>query len=105
MEKLKNEQEISVIVMKPIAYTKCAIGQDWYKNELEIRFVPSDCYPDYMDVNRYIMNEIDGHELNIEDVVSLVYEFLSDTYLPLDLTVTDHIKGCKTHFDVDVVKY
>ena len=51
MTKLENKQKITFITMKPVAYTKCAIGQDWYKNELEIRFVPRDCYPDYMEVN------------------------------------------------------
>lgn len=105
MTKIKNEQRIGRIAMYPIAYTKCVIGGDWYKNELEIEFVPADCYPDYMDVNDYIMQEIDGQELNIEDVVDKVYQYLQVNYEPQSLVVIDHIKGCKTHFDVDVIKY
>lgn len=89
--------------MKPVAYTKCAIGQDWYKNEMEITFLPADCYPDYMEVNQFIMGEVDGQEFNIEDVVQRVYEFLMK-YDPKRLKVEDHIRGCKTHFDVDVIK-
>ena len=105
MNKIKNTQLINKIIMHPVAYTKCVIGQDWYKNELEIQFIPGDCYPDYMEVNDYIMQEIDGAEMNIEDVVDKVYSYLMDNYIPDVLIVTNHIKGCKTHFDVDVTKY
>lgn len=105
MTKIENVQQIDKIIMHPTAYTKCIIGQDWYKNELEIEFVPGDYYPDYMDVDRFIMEEIDGAELNIEDVVDKIYTFLRSEYQPQVLIVTDHIRGCKTHFNVDVVKY
>lgn len=104
MEKLKNTQGISMIIMHPVAYTKCQIGQDWYKNEFEISFAPGDIYPDYMEVKDWIMENIDGKELNIEDVVDKIYSFIQDEYAPKDLEVTDDIKGCKTHFDVTVIK-
>ena len=105
MTKLENKQKITFITMKPVAYTKCAIGQDWYKNELEIRFVPRDCYPDYMEVNEWIMTNIDGKEFNIEDVVDVIYNFLKETYQPADLSIINNIIDCKTHFDVIVEKY
>lgn len=105
MKKIENKQNISKIIMKPTAYTKCVIGQDWYKNEFDIEFIPGDYYPDYMDVNSYIMQEIDGAELNIEDAVEKIYDFLRENYEPQVLVITDHIEGCKTHFDVDVVKF
>lgn len=104
MNKIKNTQGISKIIMKPVAYTKCVIGQDWYKNELEIIFVPDNYYPDYMDVNKWIMTNIDGKELNIEDVIDRIYNFLIDEYNPESLTVKNSITGCKTHFDVIVEK-
>lgn len=104
MKKLKNKQGITLITMKPVAYTKCAIGQDWYKNEFEIMFEPNGYYPDYMEVNEWIMTEIDGKEFNIEDVVDAIYSFLMETYQPKDLKVIDRIIGCKTHFDVIVEK-
>lgn len=104
MKKIENNQRIAKITMKPTAYTKCEIGQDWYKNELEIIFQPRKCYPDYMEVNEWIMKNIDGQEMNIEDVVSRVWEYLANTYEPMVLIVRDYIKGCKTHFDVIVEK-
>lgn len=104
MNKIRNTQNISKITMRPVAYTKCKIGQDWYRNELEIIFIPSDCYPDYMEVNDWVMNNIDGEELNIEDVVDIIYHFLQETYHPSSLKIFDNIIGCKTHFDVIVEK-
>jgi len=104
MNKIKNTQKINKIIMKPMAYTKCAIGQDWYKNELEIVFVPALCYPDYIEVNEWIMEHIDGKELNIEDVIDYIYKFLTEEYQPQSLTIKNNIAGCKTHFDVIVEK-
>ena len=103
MNKLENKQRITEIIMKPIAFTKCEIGKDWYKNEMEIIFTPGIYYPDYIEVNDFVMKEIDGKELNIEDVVKEIFDLLS-SYEPVHLKVIDHIKGCKTHFDVDVIK-
>ena len=104
MKRIKNEQEIKKITMCPTAYTKCVIGQDWYKNELEIDFVPDLWYPDYIEVDQWIMEEIDGHEFNIEDVVDMIYKKLNVEFYPKSIKVTNHIKGCKTHFDVIVSK-
>lgn len=101
--KQDNTQKITEIVMKPTACTFCKLGQDWYNNNLEITFTPDKYYPDYMDVQKYIMDEIDGHEMNIEDVVENVYSYMQ-IYEPKTLKVVDHVHGCKTHFDVDVTK-
>ncbi len=104
IKKIENTQNIKSITMMPVAYTKCAIGQDWYKNELTIYFTPDQCYPDYMEVNEWIMKNIDGKEFNIEDVVNEVYKFLMENYHPMELHIDDHINGCRTHFDVIVSK-
>lgn len=104
MTRIENRQEILTITMKPVAFTKCQIGQDWYKNELEIVFWPDRCYPDYMEVEAWIMENIDGHELNIEDVVEKVYNFLDSEYKPKSLSIVDNVKGNKVHFDVIVEK-
>lgn len=103
MMKLNNSECIKQIIMRPVAYTKCRIGGDWYKNELVIKFVPEDFYPDYMEVNRFIMDHIDGKELNIEEVVALVRDMLYNEYNPKRVVVVDHVRGCKTHFDVTVI--
>lgn len=101
MTKLQNKENVTQIIMKPTAYTKCVIGQDWYKCSFEVIFAPDKYYPDYMEVNDFIMGNIDGKELNIEEATKLLYDHLKE-YEPKDISVTNHIVGCKTHFDVDV---
>ena len=101
MTKIENKENVTKITMMPTAYTKCKIGQDWYKCQFECCFLPGDCYPDYMEVNAYIMDEIDGKELNIEEAARMLYDFLMQ-YAPEYLKVVNHIRDCKTHFDVDV---
>lgn len=101
---IENTQEITMIIMKPTAITKCQIGQDWYKNELEITMLPDETYPDYMKVQGWVMTNIDGKELNIEDVVEKVFRYVSETYKPKQLRVTDNVTGNKVHFDVVVIK-
>lgn len=101
--KLENTQKIKKIIMKPKACTRCVLGGDWYTNELEIAFEPGAYYPDYMDVQAWIMENIDGKDLNIEDVAEMVHDYMMG-YEPENVEVTDHIKGAKTHFDVSVTK-
>lgn len=101
MNMIPNKEKVSRIIMKPTAFTKCKIGQDWYKSIFEVEFIPGDCYPDYIEVNRFVMEHIDGKELNIEEATEILRDFLS-CYNPKNLIVTNHIIGCKTHFDVDV---
>lgn len=101
---IANAQNIEKITMYPRAQTKCRIGGDWYTNDLEIEFTPDGAYPDYMDVNKWVMENIDGKDLNIEEVVSIIYAYLQDTYKPKKLHIVNYISGCKTHFDVMVEK-
>lgn len=103
INKIKNTQGITKIVMRPTAYTICQLGGDFYKSKLEITFEPNEYYPDYMEVNKFISSEIDGKYANIEDVVESIYDFLQ-LYEPKKITVVNHVTDCRTHFDVDVVK-
>ena len=101
MVKLENRENVAKITMYPTAYTKCKIGQDWYKCSFEVHFEPDSCYPDYMTVNKFVMDYIDGKELNIEEAARMLYGHLL-LYEPKSLKVINHIRDCKTHFDVDV---
>ena len=100
--KIENKEAVSKIIMFPTAIVKCQIGQDWYKCQFEVTFVPRDCYPDYIEVNEFVKEEIDGQELNIEQAAKILRDFLVENYAPEEIEVCNHIKGCKTHFDVDV---
>lgn len=102
--KIKNEEKIKKITMMPTVITKCRIGQDWFKNKLEIVFYPNRYYPDYMEVEDWLMKNIDGKELNIEGVIDEVYKYFIDTYDPKEIHITDIVRGNKVHFDVIVEK-
>ena len=101
---LTNREGISRIVMRPQAICKCQIGQDWYKNAFDVEFVPGDCYPDYMEVLRWIEDHLSGKELNIEMAVQKLFDYLDGTYDPLSLCVTSKVDDAITHFPVEVTK-
>lgn len=101
MNKLSNIEKVHEIIMKPTACVKCQIGQDWYQCHFEAIFIPGEYYPDYMEVQDYIMREIDGKELNIEQAAIMLKEYLLK-YEPQEVKIINHITGCKSHFDVDV---
>ena len=102
VDKIKNNEGVTKIIMKPTAFVKCKIGQDWYKCEFLVEFIPGEYYPDYMQVNSFVMEEIDGEEMNIEEAAKALKDFLLQ-YEPERLSITNSIHGCKTHFDVDVI--
>ena len=104
MNKIKNEQRIKKIRMFPDAYTRCELGGDFYKNQMEIEFTPDEFYPDYTEVQNWIMENIDGKTLNIEDVVGEIYSFLDYGYSPEELHIINRVSNCRTHFDVIVEK-
>lgn len=104
MEKIENNQKIKEIIMYPETFTICEIGGDFYKNNLEIKFIPDKYYPDYMKVQEWIIKNIDGKKLNIEDVVDSIYNYLIEHYTPKNLKIIDRVTYCKTHFDVTVIK-
>lgn len=101
MNRIKNVEAVQTITLFPTAYTKCQIGQDWFLNEFEVRFIPDKYYPDYMEVDAFIQENIEGKEMNIEKAVKTLKDFLLK-YEPVRVDITDHIRKCKTHFNVDV---
>lgn len=102
MKRLGNIENVKKIVMRPTACVKCQLGQDWYKCDFEVEFEPAGYYPDYMEVEKFVENYIDGKDLNIEQAARLLCDFLKEAYEPKNVTVCNHVRGCKTHFDVDV---
>lgn len=98
--KIENKENVKEIKMYPTACVKCKIGKDWYSCKFEVFFCPNTCYPDYMQVDQFVQTEIDGKELNIEEAAKLLYDYLKTNYEPWYLRVSNHVTGCKVHFDV-----
>lgn len=102
--KIRNNEGISKIVMKPFAECLCAIGRDWYHIEFEVTFMPSKYYPDYMDISKFISDNISGKEMNIETAVDVLGTMINKDYQPHMLTVKGIVNKVVTHFPVEVVK-
>lgn len=101
MNKIKNIENVKQIVMHPSACVKCQIGRDWYKCDFDVYFTPGQFYPDYMEVEKYVMDNIDGRELNIEQAGKILKGYL-EQYIPDELEVVVNVSGNKVHFDVEV---
>lgn len=114
MGMFKNTQKISSIVFRPrnTCHNLCPLGQLYcdelakdgskpmlphYTNNFEITFVPKEYVCDYIDVEKWIKEKLNDETMIIEDAVSLLYDYLMDTYKPEYLkvvsTVTDAIHG------------
>jgi len=105
MQKIANEEKVNRIHMKPYADCKCAIGQDWYHIQFDVEFLPGKWYPDYMEVSRFVADDISGQVLNIEQAVERLWSFLDNTYCPAFLRVKAVVDACITHFPVEVEKW
>lgn len=101
MTRLPNIQEIKKITMHPQAACKCVLGGDWYTINFDIEFIPGEWYPDYMEVQDFVQQHIDGESLNIEDAVAILRDSFID-FDPCQVTVTAKIANAKTHFNVEV---
>ena len=102
--KIKNRQNIKQIIMKPTVSCFCPLGQDWYKIDFDISFIPRDFYPDYCDVQNYILNNINKQQLTIEEAIDIIYNYLQKEYLPENLTVQANVNIVQSHFHVIVIK-
>lgn len=101
MNKIPNKENIQNITMHPSACVKCQIGQDWYKIDFTVYFTPDKYYPDYMEVQAFTMEHIDGKELNIEQATRILYDHLLQ-YAPRELEVSADVPENKVHFAVTV---
>lgn len=99
MARFKNEYNIKEIKMNKSIHNLCTIGQDWYTNNIEIKMIPGDIIPDYIEVDRCIMN-YEGKELIIEEVVSGILQKLVE-YDPKYVRVTSKISDAM-HLPVEV---
>ena len=101
--KVKNVQGISRIVLTPKAICFCPLGNDWYTNEFTITLEPSDYFPDYCDVEKWMDENIRGKSLIIEDAINNLYTYFEEEYKPLSLTVSSFANS-RVHAPVTVTK-
>lgn len=101
MKQINNENVVE-IKMFPTAHCFCHLGQDWYSLPIEITFIPNKYYPDYMDVQKWVEENVNGKELNIEQALANIAAYLKSEYSPYDVTVIGDATDAITHFPVRV---
>lgn len=101
MARFENKQGITCITMEKKIHNFCTIGQDWYTNDIDISIEPDKVIPDYIEIDKSL-NELEGKELIIEDVVASVVDILKE-YEPLSIEVYSRVEDA-THLPVTVSK-
>lgn len=98
---IDNEYGIKEIVMYPVAICFCPLGNDWYKNQFEVKMQINQKIPDYCEIERWLDENIRGKSLIIEDAVNKFYSFLIETYKPVLIEIKSYVNDAK-HFPVEV---
>lgn len=108
MGMFKNTQKITKIIFEPknACHNLCPLGQLYcdelaqngskpllphYTNRFKITFIPAEYVCDYIDVEKWIAANINDETLIIEDAVSMLYDYLNDTYKPSYLKVESYV--------------
>lgn len=78
MSSFKNKQGISHIKMKGKFECYCPLGKAPYTGHLSIHVWTPKRIPDYCDVDKFIAEKVNGHDLIIEDAVIKVLDFMAD---------------------------
>lgn len=100
---MNNKFGTITIEMSPSIVHFCPLGKQWSKTELTARLVLGEKLMDYMDVDEWLRQNIDGHSMIIEEVVTSFFEYLDKEYTPMSLMVEGRAERGK-HFPVVVRK-
>lgn len=101
---IANDFGINKITIDCEARCYCPLGKDWYTNQFTIFFEPDEYIPDYLDVDKFVKEEIDNKHFIIEEAVSVLHEFLTIQYRPKSCRVVS-FAGDATHSPVSVEKW
>lgn len=88
---VQNKYGIKNVTIKARAKCFCPLGNDWYTNKFDIEIGVADCIPDYIDVDKWIAENINGKSMIIEEAVSKVHQYIMDGYKPHSCSVCSHV--------------
>ena len=107
MGMFKNTQKITKIVFEPkTTHNFCPLGQLYcdelekqgspkmlphYTNHFKVTFCPGELVCDYIDVEKWIARTINDKTLIIEDAVSMLCDYIMETYKPKYLLVETYV--------------
>ena len=116
----RNKQKITRIVFEPknTCHNLCPLGQLYcdelakdgskpslahYTNHFRITFEPDEFVCDYIDVEKWIKEHLNDEKLIIEDCVTMLYDYLFETYKPKYLMVESFVDDA-IHGPVSVMR-
>lgn len=79
----------------------CPLGKAWYTNNFTIDIEPADRLIDYLDIDAFIAEEIEGKELIIEDAAAKLKAYIKAAIDPVSVEVTTDVTDAG-HGDVTV---
>ncbi len=100
---IENTQGITQIIYKTKTKNYCPIGKDWYTSNIQVQIVPDKTIPDYIDLDKFVAEQISQKEMIIENVIDALYSHISTEYAPKSLTVEIKVDDA-THSEVIVTK-
>lgn len=75
---IENNENVKTVEMFPQVKCFCPLGKDWYTNKLHITLEITDYYIDYLDVQKFLKEEVEGHGFTIEGACKKIYDFLKE---------------------------
>lgn len=95
--KVENKYKVHRLEYNASAFVFCPLGKDWGRVEIKAEIYPAAWLPDYVDVDNFIVENLEGSTHITEEVGYLVFDFLVKMLEPVDLRVTVHSVNDSMH--------
>lgn len=98
---VQNKYGIRNVTINAKAKCFCPLGMDWYTHQFTIDIDVAEAIPDYLDVDKFIAENIYGKSMIIEEATAKVYRYIMDEYQPYSCTVYSRVEDA-SHSPVTV---
>lgn len=88
---VKNKYGIRNISIDAQAKCYCPLGRDWYTNHFTIDIEVAEDIPDYVKLDGWIAENINGHSMIIEEAAATVHRHIMNEYSPYSCSVCSYV--------------
>ena len=100
---IENTYGVRKIIMQLRARCFCPLGEDWYTSDCSIEFVPDRLIPDYVEVGKWLEENVDGKKMIAEEVADSIHNFFTERYKPKDCLVSCSVSDAK-HCPITIIR-